>query len=344
MNQATSLQRVQTALDHEAPQRVPQLFIFASRAAREVGMTPREYFSDPERVIETQLRILEKYSNDCVSAFSYAAVDAAAWGGDVRWFDDGPPNAGAPVIRDPAQIDDLEAPTVAGNAALMPTLAVLEGLAELVGDTVPIVGVVIAPLSLPVMQLGFEGWLDLLRDDPVRVDRLLALNSSFCTEWANAQLVAGATAICYFNPVASPTILPVARYRELGLPVDQRTIAQIDGATVTHMASGRSLGIVDELVASGTKGIGFGFLEDVAGVRAACQGRLMMLGNLNGVAMRHWTPAQAADEVHHLLDVVGPGGGFCLSDSHGEVPWQVPDEVLRAIALSLERHAGEGAR
>ncbi len=31
------------------------------------------------------------------------------------------------------------------------------------------------------------------------------------------------------------------------------------------------------------------------------------------------------------------GGGFILADNHGEIPWQVPDEMLLAIGDAVER-------
>ena len=33
----------------------------------------------------------------------------------------------------------------------------------------------------------------------------------------------------------------------------------------------------------------------------------------------------------------GPGGGYVLSDSHGEIPFQVPEQVLTAISEAVHR-------
>ena len=39
----------------------------------------------------------------------------------------------------------------------------------------------------------------------------------------------------------------------------------------------------------------------------------------------------------NAIKKVGPGGGFILSDNQGEIPWQVPDEVLMAISDAVRR-------
>jgi uroporphyrinogen decarboxylase len=196
---------------------------------------------------------------------------------------------------------------------------------------VPIVGVVMSPFSLPVMQMGFERYLDLLYERRDLFDRLMQVNEEFCVAWANAQLDAGATAIYYFDPVSSPTVIPPDLYRQLGQPVAARTIARIKGPTATHFASGRTAAIVPDIAATGTAIVGASGIEDLAVVKAACRDRLTVLGNLNGIEMRTWSHDQAVAAVKAAIAAAGPGGGFVLSDNHGEIPWQVPDDVLFAV-------------
>ena len=66
--------------------------------------------------------------------------------------------------------------------------------------------------------------------------------------------------------------------------------------------------------------------------RACSVRRLTVMGNLNGITMRRWTPAEAEQKVQEVIVQAGRGGGFILSDNHGEIPWQVPDSVLLAIS------------
>jgi len=206
-----------------------------------------------------------------------------------------------------------------------------------VGDEAPIIGVVMSPFSLPVMQMGFERYLDLISFHPVLFRRLMRINEDFCAAWANAQVKAGATAICYFDPVSSSTIIPRETYLKTGFPVARRTLARIKAPTATHFASGRCLPIVNDVARTGTGIIGVSVIEDLAEVKAACAGRLTVLGNLNGIAMRRWTSKQAERAVKSAIARGGGGGGFILSDNHGEIPFQVPGEVLLAIAEAVQK-------
>jgi uroporphyrinogen decarboxylase len=115
------------------------------------------------------------------------------------------------------------------------------------------------------------------------------------------------------------------------------TLHRIRGPVAIHLASERGLDIADDIVASGAVGVGVSTLEDLAEWKAAARGRLTLLGNLNGVEMRRWSAAQAESEVKQAISRAGRGGGFILADNHGEIPWQVPNEVLLAIREAVDR-------
>ena len=66
--------------------------------------------------------------------------------------------------------------------------------------------------------------------------------------------------------------------------------------------------------------------------------RMTVIGNLNGIEMARWTPAEAKHQVRQAISAAGKGGGFILADNHGEIPWQVSEDVLLAIRDAVERH------
>ena len=333
----TCSERVMTALGHHEPDRVPFFLTTTMHGARAVGVSIPEYFARPELVVAGQLAMQRRYHSDFLYGLLYAALEVEAFGGTVQVRDDGPTNAGAPVLREPAAIDSLEPPDVGSSPALQRALEVIAGLAAAAKGEAPVVGLVISPFSLPVMQLGFEGYLQLLWKDEERFWRLMAVNEEFCVAWANAQLEAGASALGYFDPVSSPTITAPEAYRRTGKVVALRTLPRINGPTVTHLASGRSLPILDDIADTGTAMVGVSAVEDLLDIKERCRGRLAVAGNLNGIEMRRWTPADAEAAVKAAIAAGGPGGGFVLADNHGEIPFQVAEHVLDAMAAAVDR-------
>lgn len=331
------MERVLTALSHREPDRVPLFLLLTLHGARELGLSIEEYFSSSENVVRGQLAMLRRYGHDCIYAFFHASLEAEAWGGSTIFRDDGPPNAGAPPLKADV-IASLAPPRVNDAPGLVRVLEAQRGLRQAVGDSVPIIGVVMSPFSLPVMQLGFEAYLDLMFGRPDLMQRLMEANAAFCAEWGNAQLAAGAHAICYFDPLASPKMIDPSLYRRFGRPAARRAISAIKGPTATHLASGPCLGVVEDLADSGTAMVGVGGEEELAAVKKRCCGRLTVFGNLNGIAMRSWDEAAAIAEVKSAIDAAAQGGGFILSDQHGEIPWQVPERTLEQVAQAAREY------
>ncbi|MCW2278601.1 uroporphyrinogen decarboxylase family protein [Heliophilum fasciatum] len=333
----TSMERVLRALQHQEPDQVPLLLTLTMHGAKELGMSIKEYYSAADHVIEGQRRLQKKYRNDCYYTFTYAAVEVEAYGGDVIFCDDGPPNSGTPIIQDVQAIRNLEPVRVAEVPCLQRLLTVTEGLHRLSAGAVPVIGVVISPFSVPVMQFGFERYIELIYEQPLLFERLMQVNETFCVEWANAQLAAGATAICYFDPLSSPTMISRDLYRQTGYLVAQRVLSRIQGPTVIHLASGRCMPVLDDLLRLGVQAIGVSTLEDLGQLKANCAGKTALLGNLNGLEMWNWTPEEAEAIVKATIAKAGPHGGFLLADNHGEIPYQVTEETLQAIALAVEK-------
>jgi uroporphyrinogen decarboxylase len=337
MKAMSSMQRVLTTLGHREPDRVPLFLLPTMHGAKELGLGIKEYFGNAGNVVEGQLRMLKKYGHDCLYPFFYAPIEVEAWGGEVIYADDGPPNSGAPVITSANSIARLSKPDVYRTPCLLKVLDAISGLKARVGDTVPIIGVAMSPFSLPVMQMGFGAYLELMHEQPEVFWQLMRVNEAFCVDWANAQLKAGATAICYFDPVSSPTIIPRERYLETGFVIAKRTIASIQGPVATHLASGRCLGISDLLPQTGTLVVGVSMEEDLGELKRAFAGKATILGNLNGIVMRNWSAEDAEKAVKQAISLAARGGGFILSDNHGEIPWQVPEDVLLAIGDAVRK-------
>ncbi len=332
----TPMERTLAALQFREADKVPLFLLLSMYGAKERQIAIRDYFADAALVAETQWAMHKKYRTDCLYAFFYAPLELEAWGGETLFVPDGAPNAGEPPLRRPEQIDRLETPRLQESQGLQRVLATIRLLKAKAGADVPIIGVAMSPFSFPVMQMGFEEYLKLLYFAPERFRRLMDLNSEFCVNWANAQLQAGATAICYFDPLASPSLIGKELFMKTGYQVAKEVLKRINGPTAVHLASAPALPVVDEIAALGAAVLGFSASDDVEKIKKAAQGKITLLGNLNGIAMTRWQSGDAERKIKELLAKIGGGGGFLLAENHGEIPFQVSQDTLLEIAEATE--------
>lgn len=336
-HEITSLERVLTALSHKEPDRVPLFLMLSLYGAKEMGLSVKNYFANPDNVIKTQQYMKKKYANDCYSSFYYAAIEVEACGGEVIFCDDGPPNSGEPIIKKTSQISSFMPPEINDSGCLLKILNTIRQLKSDTNNDAPIIGVAVSPFSLPVMQLGFDKYIELIYDQPVLFEELIKKNTKFCVDWANAQLSAGATAICYFDPVSSPTIIPRELYLKTGFKIAKNVISQIKGPTATHLASGLALPIADKIAETGTLAISVSQAESIKDAKNICAGKLSLIGNLNGIEMVNWSGSEAETNVKNIIEMAASGGGLIISDCHGEIPYQVKSETLLAISAAVSK-------
>lgn len=337
MSALTSAERIGQAASGQEPDRVPFFLPVTMHGARAVGVPLRDYFGRPDDVVEGQLRLRRRLGHDAVTSFLHASLEVEAFGGESHHYDDGPPNAGAPPLT-AAGIAGLEPPRIEDHAGLRRTIEITGRLAERVAGECPVMAGLISPFSLPAMQLGLPAWFELLHEQPALAERLLRINEAFTLALADALVAAGAGIISFSDPVASPDLVPDSIYRALAHPSLLRCLKGFKAPTVISFASARGLARVPDAIEAGALGIGGSALEPIGALKAACGGRLVAVGGLDSIALAAASPAEAAATAHRALAAAGRGGRFVLSEHHGEIPWQVPEEVLDAVAAAVHEH------
>ena len=338
MTAPTSAWRVVEALSGRVADRVPFFLPVTVLGARLLGVPLREYLSSPALVVRGQLAWRERLGHDAVTPFHSAAAEVTAFGGEIVYYDDGPPNAGQPPLAPDADaILRLGPPRPEDAPVLRRGLEATRGLAAALAGEAIVLGAAVGPFSLPAMQLGLPAWLTLLHERPDAAAHLARVNAAFCAAWANAQLAAGADAILVFEPLASPQLVEPRRWRALGAPATRAAIAAIRGPVLLGFGSAPALGVAAEALDLGPAALCAGAGDDLAALKACCRGRAMLIGGLDSLPLARGGPAAAEAAVRRALSAAGPGGGFLLSESHGEIAWSTPDETLLAAADAVRR-------
>lgn len=331
-----SLERVTKTMGQQEPDRVPMFLFLTGHGARELGLSIRDYFSRPEHVIEGQLRLGQKYQNDCIYTAFYSAIEAEAFGAEAVWADDAPPSPAGPLTGNIEEIARMKVPDVRTSKPLQKVFRVTEALNREVGNKIPIIGAVMSPFSLPLMQLGLDAYMEVMNTRPELFQRLMHINQEFCVEYANRQFEAGATAICYFDPVSSLPFINRETYLRTGFLIARQTMAMIKGPTASLFMKGSLLSIIDDVSKTGTAIAGGGPEDDAGELKKACKGNLTLLGNLDSAEMSSWNKEKTVKTVKEMISKAAPGGGFILSDNLGGIPFQVREETLMSISETVQ--------
>lgn len=331
------IDRINSVMDFKEPDYIPLFFTLTYHGARELNMSIYDYFRKPENVAKGQLIMNNKYKFDCLSPFYYSALETEAFGGEVIFRDECPPNAGAPFIKSREDIMKLEIPNVQDTRCLQKCLTTISILKSETKGRILVVGSVTSPFSLPIMQMGFDKYIELLYEDEEGFNVLMKKNVEFCVEWAKAQLKAGADAISFADPMASTDILSKELYIKKGYNIDKKVINELGCSVAFGLASTRCLPVIDLLKNIGADVITASYNDNLSLVRKIAGKDIVISGNINGLDMSNWNAEDVNINVKDTIRRAGKKPGFILSDSTGEIPWQINDDILYELVESARK-------
>lgn len=337
----TGMERLAAAIGGQPADRIPVFCNLLDQGAKELGLPLEEYYAKGEHIAEAQLRMREKYGYDNLWSLFYVGKEAELLGCHKMIFaQDGPPNVGEWILRQPEDIERLEVPEdITGHPAFQETLACLRILRSEAGGRYPICAYLTASMSLPALLMGMEKWMELLFCGPVALrDELLAKCHAFFVRETQAYRDAGADVLLYSNPFGSTEFVPLKSFQHLSLPWIEKDIQAAGPQGMVYYCGGSRMNNVIGQVLERT-GIGAYYLspmDDIAQGKHILGGRALCGGVINDIKLIDWSRDQVVAEVKRLIDAGKPGGRFLFGTL--VMPYQIPEDNLRALLEAAYRY------
>ncbi|MHA2364276.1 MAG: uroporphyrinogen decarboxylase family protein [Candidatus Hodarchaeales archaeon] len=325
------IDRVVTTIQNKEPDKVPLFLFFTVHGAKELDLSFPEYYNSGLNVAKGQLKLQEKFNHDCLNAFFYAAVEHKAFGGDVSFKKNGPPVSGKPVFNKVEDLLATELPTPEAEVFDL-IIKAQKQLFEEKGDEIPIINSIIAPFSLPIMLLGFEKWIDIIVFHPEIAKEVVKYLSGYSIPLANYLLENHATALGYFNPLASPQMVNIERdYKNISFDTCKNFFSSLKGLAVYGLAGARTEEVLKYLIEINVPGVMISSSDNLGKIKLEYGSKINLIGNLNNIEMIRWDKKQTEEEIKRCVEEGATGGGYILSDHHGDLPLLVKDETLYNI-------------
>ncbi|MBF0548709.1 MAG: uroporphyrinogen decarboxylase family protein [Candidatus Riflebacteria bacterium] len=332
--------RVMNTLQGLSVDRVPVFSVLGAYGAKLTKNSLQNLYSDAGAWVSGQQAVQETFGFDMILAtFDYSAV-AEAFGGEVAWFANQPPNLKRPLTTKPLDALKMPLPDPHHTRRLPEILSATRQLATRYREEVPLFAAIPGPGALPGLVLGLEAWMEtLLFDEPV-ARQLLEYTGQFFVNWANALLEAGVTALVVTESFASAEITSRNLFAERLLPHVRAMFGLVKGPMVFHHGGGRILQILDLLPGlPGLVGVVVSSKDDLTKARGLIGPDLALLGNLDNLSL----PEASSEEIHaqslRCLQAAAPSGRYILSHSAADVPITTPPRNLLTMIAASEAYA-----
>ncbi len=330
----TALERLIATIEGRPVDRIPVFCNLLDQGARELGLAPREYFADGERVAEAQLRLREKYGYDNVWSLFYVGREAELLGCEAMIYSaEGPPNVGHMVMKSMDDVDKVIVPDdVARHPAFEQPARCLKMLKREVGGRYPICAYITSTMTLPAMLLGMEKWMPVLLGPPTpERSALLEKCHDFFVKEVRAYREAGAQVVIYANPFASTDFMPARFIRDEALAWVQRDIEAVGAEGMVFYCGGaRVTPTIDAVLnRTGLRAFYLSPLDEVAEAKRLTSDRALCCGVLNDIKLLRWSNDEVRAEVARMLAAGMPGGHFLFGSL--VMPLGIPEEKIHAM-------------
>ncbi|MFZ1947416.1 MAG: uroporphyrinogen decarboxylase family protein [bacterium] len=309
----TGIERVKAAFKGKRADRVACYPIVSGLAARAVGRTLGEYYTDTRVLAAAQLALYQELRQDVVVMMGDLFLEVEAMGARVEFPDDDMPRLRSYLLEDKGTLAALEPPDPAASGRLPGYFDACRQVAAEVRESA--VGAVLSgPWTLAVNLRGAENLIYDTSEDPKFVHEIMGLTTEVAKRTGAAAGAAGA-GLSFSEAPASLSLISPKIFREFVLPYDREVVSFLRERRmgVTLHVCGFIDPIVDDVLATGCAAVSMDKPSSLEKMLQAARGRAVTIGNVSTSVFVEGSMQDVEDEVARCLAAAAGCEGFILS-------------------------------
>ena len=335
-------QRTLAAIRGEPHDRVPVAQHNFPFAARHVGLTMRQFRSDPQQAARALVDTAYDFGYDCIIIDFDTCTLAESLGAGCEFPEDEPARVVRPAVASLGAVPDLPLPSPHQTGRLPLWLQTTRLVRQQVGDELAIMGRADqGPFGLLFLLRDSQEFLmDLLEVDAAVMDAALAHCTLAGVAFARAQLAAGADLTSIGDSAAGQSVVSPDIYRRFAQPFEKRYKQQLgDGLLSLHIC-GRTDQIVTAMADTGAEVLELDHWNHLEATFQQLGPRVCVFGNLDPSSVLVQATAQVVRETSRqaIASARRAGGRFVLCPGC-TVGANTPPENIAAMTLAAREMA-----
>jgi MtaA/CmuA family methyltransferase len=332
-------QRIKAALKGEPVDRTPVMLHNFMMAAREAGISMREFRSDPRQIVRAFSESIARYGQDGLLVDIDTATLAGALGVPVAYPEDEPAVCCGARLASLPEVDELPPPDVAKHEGIQVWLEAVRLLKREFDGEVFIRGNCDqAPFSLAAMLRGAEGWMiDLMEpDNEAAAFRLLDYCYEAGAQFLRLMALTGCDMLSNGDSSAGTSLISPRLHRKFAHSYETRlaSFSHELGLPYAQHVCGNARPILADLVATGADAIELDFKTDAQSLHDTLDNRSTLIGNIDPTGvMAQGTPQLVESTCRELLAVFSDTPRLILNAGCA-LPATTPSENVRAMIRS----------
>jgi len=187
-------------------------------------------------------------------------------------------------------------------------------------------------MSLPIMLMGMERWMELLFLGPADLrEMLLEKCFTFFVREVEAYRRLGADVFVYSNPFGSTDTVPMTFFTRQSLPWIIREIEAVGAKGMVYYCGMSRLNSVIDIVIekTGFRAFYTSPLDDLSKAKTIVADRGLTCGVINDIKLLEWSQDQIRSHVRQMIQTGMPGARFLFGT--GVMPYHIPEKSIRSM-------------
>jgi len=338
-------ERISRALAWQPTDRVPIMLHNFMPAAREAGMTMREFRRKPENIARAFVEASRKYELDGILTDVDTALEASAMGAKTEFPDDLPAKVVAPISEHLEEvIDSIDPEKLKSDERIQIYLEAIRLIRrEISGELFLRGNADQGPFSLATAVYGLENTMMGMLDESKAELLLRLIDRCYDVHVAFHLMVkeAGADATSFGDSMGSPDLISPKLFKKFVAPFQQRLsqdLSQKGIKTICHVC-GKTDAILEPLAQSGFAGYEIDYKTNIPKARQAMNGKSVLFGILDPSDIFCFGTEQSiVTATNELLDMFATGG--LVIGAGCALPAETPTENIAAFVKTVRDRQG----
>ncbi len=337
-------ERIQAALKGHRPDRTPVMLHNFMMAAREAGVTMRQFREDPRVMARCFGQAAERYGLDGIMVDVDTVTLAGAVGVPIDLPEDNPARSHGSCLPTLDAVRDLKTVDISSYERIQVWTEAVAILVREYGHELFIRGNCDqSPFTLAGEMRGLDQWLmDVAAGEN---DELVHQLLNYCTgvtcQFLKLMAKTGAHMLSNGDSPAGPDMLSPRLYGVYALPYEQQVAAcshELGLPYLLHIC-GKTDRILKQMADIGAEALEIDFKTDIQLAHDLLKDKITFVGNIDpSEVLARGTPALVKQKTEELLDVFADSPRFILNAGCA-LPADTPAENIRAMCACVRNHS-----
>lgn len=330
----TPKERVFKRLNGEKVDKIPNLNISMTFAAKFIDVPYKKYVTDHRYLVEGNIKCCEKFGIDMVSAISDPFRETYGFGADIIFPEDDVPKCHNFLLKQYSDIKKLKVNDPDSSERMHDRIQAIRLYKKEVGEKYPILGWVEGALAEATDLRGMGRLMTDIYDSPEFINELLEICTEQAILFSDAQIDAGADFIGIGDAAAS--LIGPKIYKDMILKYEQRVIDAVHkkGAKARLHICGNVSSILNYLPLARADIIDIDWMVDFRAANELFKGKCCACGNFDPVSIM--LNGSKHDVRRAVLSCIEDGNETTFIAAGCEIPKMTPLENMMQVDSTLK--------